>query len=69
MSNNSIKKAASYTRVSTEEQTERFGLGVQRDEIEAYAKKIAKRCRVLNTGGIQARNFYRRIGTLPKVLT
>ena len=39
MGNNSIKKAAGYTRVSTEEQTERFGLGVQRDEIEAYAKK------------------------------
>lgn len=40
MSNNSIKKkAAGYIRVSTEEQTEKFGLGFQRDEIEEYAKK------------------------------
>lgn len=40
MYNNSIKrKAAGYIRVSTEEQTERFGLVVQRDEIETYAQK------------------------------
>lgn len=39
MDANSIKKAAGYIRVSTEEQTERFGLSVQRDEIETYARK------------------------------
>ena len=33
--NNNHQKAAGYIRVSTEEQTERFGLEVQRDEIEA----------------------------------
>ena len=33
------RRAAGYIRVSTEEQTERFGLGVQKDEIETYAQK------------------------------
>lgn len=35
----SKKIAAGYIRVSTDEQVERFGLDVQRDEIEAYAKE------------------------------
>ena len=33
------RKAAGYIRVSTDEQVERFGLSVQKDEIEAYAKE------------------------------
>jgi site-specific DNA recombinase len=54
------KKAAGYIRVSTEEQTERFGLEIQRDEIQAYAKKNSFQLyKIYEDAGISGSNMDR----------